>query len=67
LSLQEYRAMFRPQFHCSDADVRAFVSEEFLRIGVYTNPEFVMTAREILAEAHKRFGKRAADLEFWIQ
>ena len=43
-----------------------FVFEEFARIGIYTNPAFVMTAREILAEAHKRFGKRAADLEFWI-
>jgi hypothetical protein len=65
MSLRDFRAMFRPMFNASDPDVRSWVSQEFLRIGPYV--DFVLTAREILDEAHKRFGKRAADLEFWIQ
>jgi hypothetical protein len=35
----------------SDPEVRAFVSEEFLRIGRYTNPAFVKTSKEIMTEA----------------
>jgi hypothetical protein len=51
----------------SDHEVRAFVSEEFLRIGRYTNPAFVKTSKEIMTEAQQRFGAPAPDLESWIQ
>jgi hypothetical protein len=57
----------RPMFHASDPDVRAFVAEQFAMIGPMVNVAFVMTAQEILDEAHKRFGRRAEDLEFWQQ
>lgn len=57
----------RPMFECSDDEVRQFVSEEFMRIGPMVNPDFVLTAEEIIEEAHKRFGRRANDLEFWQQ
>jgi hypothetical protein len=58
---------FRPMFDCSDPDVREFVTEQFLHIGPMTNPDLVLTAEQIVIEAHKRFGRRANDLEFWQQ
>jgi hypothetical protein len=57
----------RPMFHASDDEVREFVAEHFLHIGPMTNPDLVLTAEQIIAEAHRRFGRRAADLEFWKQ
>jgi hypothetical protein len=55
----------RPMFDCSDPDVRKFVSEQFGHIGPMVNVDLVMTAEQIVIEAHRRFGRRAADLEFW--
>lgn len=63
----ELRAWFHPIFHASDPEVRAFVSEELLRIGRYTNSAFVKISKEIMTEARQRFGERARNLEFWIQ
>jgi hypothetical protein len=55
----------RPMFHASDDEVRAFVAEQFEHIWPMVNPAFVLTAEQIITEAHKRFGRRADDLEFW--
>jgi hypothetical protein len=52
-------------FHASDDEVRAFVAEQFEHIWPMVNPAFVLTAEQIITEAHKRFGRRADDLEFW--
>jgi hypothetical protein len=59
--------MLRPMFDASDPEVRAFVAEQFMHIGPMTNPDLVLTAEQIIVEAHKRFGRRANDLEFWQQ
>jgi hypothetical protein len=56
-----------PCFNASDADVRAFVAEQFMHIGPMVNLDLVLTAQEIIDAAHKRFGRRANDLEFWQQ
>jgi hypothetical protein len=56
-----------PCFHASDPAVREFVAEQFLHIGPMVNVDLVLTAQEIISEAHKRFGRRANDLEFWQQ
>jgi hypothetical protein len=57
--------MLRPMFDCSDPDVREFVAEQFAHIGPMTNPDLVLTAEQIVIEAHRLFGRRANDLEFW--
>ena len=57
----------RPMFHASDDEVREFVAEQFLHIGAMTNPDLVLTAEQIVIEAHRLFGRRANDLEFWQQ
>jgi hypothetical protein len=57
----------RPMFHASDDEVREFVAEQFMHIGPMVNADLVMTAEEVVAEAHRRFGQRARDLEIWQQ
>ena len=59
--------MLRPMFDAGDPEVRAFVAEQFAHIGPMVNADLVLTAEQIIHEAHKRFGRRANDLEFWQQ
>jgi hypothetical protein len=55
-----------PQFHASDPEVYRFVFEEYARITPYSVPEFTMTGEQLFKAAREKFGKRAADLEFWV-
>ena len=57
----------RPQFHASDPEVYRFVFEEYARISPYSVPEFTMTGKQLFKAAREKFGKRADDLEFWVQ
>ena len=44
-----------PVRYCSDPEVQAFIEEEAWNIGVYSQPEFVKTARQVFMEARSRF------------
>jgi hypothetical protein len=62
-----WRHEVRPQFHCSDAEVREYVAAEFAKISPYSVPEFTMTGKQLFKAAREKFGKCADDLEFWVQ
>jgi hypothetical protein len=55
-----------PGFFCSDPEVQRFCEDELWRIGPYSQPEFTLSARQLLRAARDRFGDyRCLDLEFW--
>ena len=49
---------------CSDREVQAFIAEEMMALGPYSNAECTKTARQLFQAARDRFGDhRCLDLE----
>jgi hypothetical protein len=49
---------------CSDPEVQAFIAEEMMALGPYSNPSVTKTARQLFQAARDRFGDhRCLDLE----
>jgi hypothetical protein len=41
---------------CSDPEVQAFIAEEMMALGPYSQPQFTKSARQLLQAARDRFG-----------